>query len=181
MSTETPLKRQICIVVGCGKPVTDYNAYCNDCWKAWEDLGLDRSSTIVRETMAQHTQELTRETQAGKIRVFETGATRDVDTNKHEYSGFNSPLVEKRFAEYMTRHRIQTDGSVRSSSNWKKGIPVDVYQQSLHRHFVDLWLHMDGYADEATEPDIESTLCALRFNVNGLLHEIVKKRLHKTP
>ena len=165
---ESDLKRQICIVVGCRKPVTDYNAYCNDCWLVWEDLG--------RESMAQHTQELTRETQAGKIRVFETGATRDANDGKHEYSGFNSPLVEKRFAEYMTGHRKQSDGSVRSSSNWKKGIPIEVYLQSAHRHFIDLWLHLDGYAGEANESDIESVLCALRFNVNGMLHEIIKKR-----
>lgn len=115
------------------------------------------------------------------MRTFDSGATRDVDTNKHEYTGFNSPLVEKRFAEYMTLHRRQADGQLRSSSNWKRGIPVEVYQQSLHRHFVDLWLHFDGVGDEAVDPDIESILCALRFNVNGYLHELLKERRARVP
>lgn len=113
------------------------------------------------------------------MRNFETGATRDSDETKHEYAGFNSPLVEKRFAEYMTFHRKQADGQIRSSSNWKHGIPKDVYLQSLHRHFIDLWLHMDGYPMEAVELDIESILCAIRFNANGMLHEVIKERLAK--
>lgn len=113
------------------------------------------------------------------MRTFESGATRDTDDTKHEYAGFNSPLVEKRFAEYMSHHRIQADGYTRSSSNWKKGIPKDAYLQSLHRHFIDLWLHMDGFPCEASEQDIETVLCALRFNVNGLLHEIVKERIRR--
>lgn len=111
-----------------------------------------------------------------KIRKFDSGAVRDADEGKPEYSGFNSPLVEKAFGQYMHRHRLQSDGSLRTSSNWKKGIPLSVYQESLHRHFVDLWLHHDGFAEEATDGDIVSILCALRFNVNGMLHEILKQR-----
>lgn len=113
------------------------------------------------------------------MRQFETGATRDTDTNKPEYNGFNSPLVEKRFGEYMNLHRRQPDGTLRDSTNWKKGIPVEVYVQSLHRHIIDLWLHTDGYPDEAVDPDIESVLCAVRFNVNGMLHEILKAKRAK--
>lgn len=110
------------------------------------------------------------------IRRFDTGATRDTDHNKYEYSGFNSPAVEQRFAAYMHEHRKQSNGELRSSSNWKKGIPLDVYQQSLHRHFLDLWLIQDGWLELATEPDIEKVLCALRFNVNGMLLEVLKAR-----
>lgn len=109
-----------------------------------------------------------------EFRKFDTGATRDIDTTKPEYDGFNSPLVEKRFGEFMHLNRVQKDGSIRSSSNWKKGIPNDVYMHSLHRHFVDLWLHLDGFPEESTDPDITSVLCAIRFNTNGLLHEILK-------
>ncbi len=108
------------------------------------------------------------------MRVFQTGATRDADEGKPEYSGFNSPLVEKRFGAYMHAHRKQADGQVRSAGNWKKGIPREAYQESLHRHFIDLWLHGDGFPEEATESDIENVLCALRFNVNGMLHEVLK-------
>ena len=110
------------------------------------------------------------------LREFETGATRDTNVEKPDYNGFNSPLVEKRFGSYMHTHRTQADGTVRSSSNWKLGIPQDAYKESLHRHFMDLWLHLDGYPDEATDPDLESVLCALRFNVNGLLYEVLKEK-----
>lgn len=108
-----------------------------------------------------------------KVRQFETGATRDSDSDKPEYAGFNSPLVEKRFAQYMHLHRKQVDGTLRASDNWKKGIPRSAYLQSLHRHFIDLWLHLDGYPEEAVDPDPESVLCAIRFNTNGLLYEVL--------
>lgn len=111
-----------------------------------------------------------------EVRLFESGATRDVDVDKPEYTGFNSPLVEKRFGEYMHLHRHQADGQLRDSSNWKKGIPLAAYQQSLHRHFIDLWLHFDGFEKEAVDQDLESVLCAIRFNVNGMLHEVLKER-----
>lgn len=112
----------------------------------------------------------------GDTRHFSTGATRDTDEGKLEYNGFNCPLVEQRFAEYMHVHRRQSDGKLRDSFNWKRGIPVEAYKQSLHRHFIDLWLHLDGYGDAAEEGDIENVLAALRFNVNGLLHEKLKER-----
>ena len=111
------------------------------------------------------------------IRTFTTGATRDTNTGKHEYDGFNSPLVEQRFAEYMTQHRVQADGSVRPSDNWKKGIPVPEYFHSIHRHFIDLWLHMEGYPTVATEADILNVLSALRFNINGMMHELLKEHI----
>ena len=110
------------------------------------------------------------------MRTFESGATRDTDTTKHDPEGFNSPLVEKRFCQYMTTHRVQVDGSVRASDNWQKGIPRDAYMKSLLRHVHDLWRHHDGYADEAVDQDIESVLCAIRFNVNGYLFEVLKDR-----
>ncbi len=125
---------------------------------------------------AHQVQEQSRPTNPKTVRQFDTGATRDSDENKHEYAGFNSPLVEKRFAEYMTSHRKQSDGKLRSSSNWKKGIPKDAYLQSLHRHFIDLWLHLDGFPEAAVDTDIESVLCAIRFNTNGMLHELLKEK-----
>ena len=133
--------------------------------------------------MASVKQELDRPTnpKTQDLRVFETGATRDTDSEKPEYAGFNSPLVEKRFGEYMHSHRKQANGTLRSSSNWKKGIPKEVYLQSIHRHFLDFWLHMDGFPDAAIDPDIEAVLCALRFNVNGVLYEILKEKYAKLP
>ena len=111
-----------------------------------------------------------------EMRTFAGGATRDTDTTKPEYAGFLSPLTIKRFGAYMHAHRIQSDGSLRSSRNWRKGIPVPVYEESLMRHMVDVWLHLEGFEAEANEP-LEEALCGMLFNVGGLLHETILKRL----
>jgi len=103
------------------------------------------------------------------VRTFETGATRDTDADKPDYEGYLSPLVIQRFGEYMTKHRIQSDGSVRASDNWQKGIPLDMYMKSAWRHFLDWWL---GHrALKLTNGELEESLCALLFNVQGYLHE----------
>jgi hypothetical protein len=110
----------------------------------------------------------------GKIRKFNTGATRDDDTGKLEPWGFTSPLVEKAFSEYMHDHRKQSDGSMRDSNNWKKGIPVDAYWHSLSRHILDFRLLYDGFPEEATSKDMINVLCAVHFNVCGLMYELLK-------
>lgn len=111
----------------------------------------------------------------GGVRTFDTGATRDTDEGKPEHWGFSSALVEKRFGEYMHQHRVQSDGSLRASDNWKRGIPVDSYRHSLSRHLNDLRLIQEGYLKEATDPDLESVLCAIKFNVDGMLYEVLKE------
>ena len=75
----------------------------------------------------------------------------------------------------MLKHQVQADGQPRAADNWKNGIPKEAYRASLHRHFMDLWLHSEGYGDRATNQDLVEVLCALRFNVNGLLLEVVKE------
>ena len=108
-----------------------------------------------------------------KVRVFETGATRDRDEDKFDYEGFLSPLVLERFAAYMHSHRIQADGKLRSSDNWAKGIPLDAYMKSGWRHFMDWWMGHRGLKSEAVTED---ALCAMLFNVQGYLHEMLKAR-----
>lgn len=111
-------------------------------------------------------------TEGNKIRTFDTGATRDQDQTKPDYEGYLSPLVIKRFGEYMTKHRVQADGTLRDSDNWQKGIPLDAYMKSGFRHFMDWWTaHRGG---TPAEP-VEEALCALFFNVQGYLHETLKK------
>jgi hypothetical protein len=106
------------------------------------------------------------------IRQFETGATRNVDAGKPDFEGFLSPLSLRRYAEYMHRNRVQADGSVRASDNWQKGIPLDSYAKSGFRHFMSFWsLHRGFEADES----LEDALCALIFNAQGYLHEILKR------
>lgn len=106
------------------------------------------------------------------MREFETGATRDTDDGKYDYEGFLSPLVLERFGEYMHKHRIQADGTLRDSDNWQKGIPFVAYMKSGWRHFMEWWtLHRSGEADT---DEIQEALCALMFNVQGYLHELLK-------
>ena len=108
------------------------------------------------------------------MRKFKTGSTRDDDSDKLDYSGFFSPLVRKRRAEYMHKHRLQSDGKLRASDNWKLGLPIEESYKSLERHFTDLALIMDGYPQEARE-DIENALCAIMFNAESILLEKLKE------
>tara|TARA_Y100000034_G_scaffold127292_1_gene179861 strand:- start:620 stop:949 length:330 start_codon:yes stop_codon:yes gene_type:complete len=107
------------------------------------------------------------------MRTFDTGATRDDDETKHDYEGFLSPLVIERFGEYMTKHRIQSDGGIRDSDNWQKGIPQEQYVKSMFRHFIDIWKEHRGYK---TKDGIEEALCGEMFNVMGYLHEHLKRK-----
>ncbi len=111
------------------------------------------------------------------MRTFDTGATRDSDDTKLDYDGFLSPLVLERFAQYMHKNRVQADGGLRSSDNWQKGIPQDAYMKSAWRHFMAWWgRHRQGWGD-MTEEDI----CALMFNAQGYLHELIRVRQAKVP
>lgn len=133
-----------------------------------------------------------------KIRKFNSGAVRDTSDGKLEYFGFQHPLVEFCFAEYMNKHRKMADGSLRSSNNWWKGFGTDVIIQSLTRHIEDLkLLHAGFYVYEKrennkaervvltkkikklpknyTEITFEECLCAIKFNSSAYLLEILKK------
>lgn len=105
-------------------------------------------------------------------RTFPSGATRDTDTDKLDYEGFESPLVMRRYAEYMHSCRKLADGTQRASDNWKAGIPIGEYLKSMFRHFMEVLL-IQGQGEPG---DLEKALCALRFNVNGMLHEILKAK-----
>ena len=107
------------------------------------------------------------------MRQFDTGATRDTDEGKPDYLGFCSALVMRRYGEYMMKHQVQADGEPRSADNWKLGIPIEAYQASLGRHFVDAWLEFEGF--ESRE-GLEEALCAIIFNAQGLLYEILRER-----
>lgn len=100
------------------------------------------------------------------MRKFTTGATRDVDDEKLDYEGFLSPLVIRRYAEYMHKCRKQADGQLRGSDNWKSGMPRKVYVKSLWRHFWDVWY----------DPTNDEAICGALFNLMGLLHELLLGR-----
>lgn len=105
------------------------------------------------------------------------GPTRSELGNKIQYEGFLSPLALRRFGEYMRRHQVQEDGNLRESDNWQKGIPLESYMDSLLRHILDVWgIHRKWWETSEDGDEMEDLLCAVLFNVQGYLHEIVKKR-----
>jgi hypothetical protein len=112
---------------------------------------------------------------ATPTRQFGTGATRDSDSEKPDYEGFMSPLVQLRFGEYMHQHRKQSDGKMRDSDNWQKGIPKEQYIKSHQRHALDWWLIHRGFSAFARDT-LEDILCGVLFNTQGYLHEILKQR-----
>ncbi len=119
------------------------------------------------------------------MQIFPSGATRDSSDDKLNYVGFLSPTVLRRYAEYIQSHRIQTDGTLRAADNWKKGIPLQRYMESLMRHIMDVWLIHDGVecADirDGHVVTIEEALCAVIFNASGYLHELLKHPLYLQP
>ena len=107
------------------------------------------------------------------VRTFDTGATRDTEEGKLDYEGFLSPLVLERYAQYMHKHRLHSDGTLRASDNWTKGIPVPVYMKSLIRHVMDVWLWHRG----RRSIDIQESLAAVMFNTMGMLHALLQKEV----
>ena len=112
---------------------------------------------------------------AESTREFASGATRDQDTSKFDYEGFLSPLALLRFAAYMHKNRVQSDGTTRASDNWQKGIPLESYMKSMWRHLVSVWQHHRHEPDHHAE-DLESSLCGVIFNAQGYLHEVLKEK-----
>jgi len=115
-----------------------------------------------------------------KIREFKSGATRDTDEGKNDYEGFLSYPVLEAFGDYMTVHRKQSNGELRDSDNWQKGIPQNAYIKSMFRHYLDVWALHRGYkrVDKKTGKKITmiEALMALKFNVDGYAHEELKKK-----
>jgi len=114
------------------------------------------------------------------MRTFSSGATRNSEEGKADYEGFYDPLVIEAFGNYMTKHRKQADGKLRDSDNWKKGIPKTAYMKSLLRHVLDVWAIHRGYKriDKRTGEEISmiEALCAILFNTQGYLFEILKEK-----
>ena len=106
-----------------------------------------------------------------EMRKFPGGATRSDDPNRLDYEGFLSPLVLRRYAQYLNKHQEQADGIMRDSDNWQNGIPRKEYMKSATRHFIDMWA---GHR-QVWDVDIEESCCALLFNVMGYLFETLRE------
>lgn len=125
--------------------------------------------------------DLTPREKARNVRVFDSGATRDTDNEKLRYEGFLHPAVLRRYAQYMHKHRKQSDGTLRDPDNWQKGIPLDIYMDSGWRHFMDWWTAHRGEKNPwmSYDVDMEETLCAMMFNVMGYLKEYLQKKVEE--
>lgn len=110
------------------------------------------------------------------IRSFKTGATRSSEVGKPDYEGYLSPLVLRRYGQFMLKHQVQADGQPRASDNWQKGMSAESFVKSAWRHFMAWWLHHRGW--EADE-DVEEAICALIFNASGYLHERLKTKARR--
>jgi hypothetical protein len=112
------------------------------------------------------------------VRVFATGAIRDDNHNKYEYTRFLDPRCLRAYAAFMHRNRFLANGTVREPDNWKSGMTIEEYVASLFRHVMDVWelLHYgESYRPEDGEPvNMVDTLCAILFNAHGALYEHLK-------
>lgn len=117
----------------------------------------------------------------GPIRTFDSGATRDTDGGKLDFTRALSPIVLERYVQYLDKHRKQPDGSVREFDNWKRGLPFRESFSSLGRHYNDLWKMIEGYlaVDNHGPCNIDDTLCAIIFNASTMLHERLRNNLPK--
>jgi hypothetical protein len=113
-------------------------------------------------------------------RVFKSGASRDTDEGKLDLEAFNSPIVDRRYGEFMHKNRTQPNGEVRSGDNWTLGIELDAYMKSAVRHVTDWRLVHRGYAP-VDDTGIEEILCAVIFNAKGYLFEMLKARGYGRP
>lgn len=108
---------------------------------------------------------------AQKLTHYDTGAKRDNAEGKEDYIETTSWLAMQAYARYMT-----AKAKVYGSGNWRKGIPVESYEQSLMRH-IQKYL-ANKYDGANLEPN-EDHLCAALFNLQGLIHEREKAKWPK--
>lgn len=101
-------------------------------------------------------------------RLFKTGAMRDKDDTKEDYIETISWSAFKRYAQYMTGKKARY-----GQGNFKKGIPIESYEQSLVRH---LQKYLTNKYEGGTDEPNEDHLAAILFNTFGIMHEEVTHR-----
>lgn len=157
--------------------------------RPWNDTGLHHIPFVFNwQDFVEEVEYLDRRTnsaptdhahpfEAGPVkdgkRTFESGATRDLDDSKLDFEAYLSPLVLKRYAEYMMENTVMADGSRRDGDNWQKGFGPDSCMKSMWRHFHDVWMLHRGNKVESGYT-LDKALCAVLFNSQAYLHEILK-------
>lgn len=143
-----------------------------------EKTADDHTRSVIEQRLKDAAEAAAEAEHREAIRTFDTGATRDTVEGKLSYVKALSPIVLRRYLQYLDKHRLQPDGKMRDFDNWKRGIDKDTYLDSAGRHFVSLWLIHQGYQarDNHGEVDIEDALCAIIFNAMGYLFELLKDK-----
>jgi hypothetical protein len=98
-----------------------------------------------------------------KIRKWTTGAIRDSDESKPDFIETVSWTAFRKFGEYMTSKKSRY-----GQGNFKKGIPIESYEQSLVRH---LQKYLENKYEDGQQERDEKHLEAMVFNIFGILHE----------
>jgi hypothetical protein len=98
-----------------------------------------------------------------EVTHFPTGAIRDSQEGKEQYVETISWTAFKRYAQYMTGKREKY-----GSGNFKKGIPIESYENSLVRHIQKYMA--TKHEGSGLEKD-EDHLAAIVFNAFGIMHE----------
>ena len=102
------------------------------------------------------------------VRKFKTGAIRDSEEDKEDYTETISWTALRRFAQYMTSKKSRY-----GSGNFKKGIEISSYERSLIRHISKYMInkHEGGNLEKN-----EDHLAAIIFNTLGIMHEEEKMK-----
>lgn len=103
------------------------------------------------------------------ITTFSTGAIRDSQEGKNDWTETISWTALDRYAKYMTGKKKKY-----GAGNFKLGIDIESYEQSLIRHWHKYFTNKYERGDNEPEED---HLAAMVFNVLGIMHqeEMAKK------
>ncbi len=109
-----------------------------------------------------------------EVTTFASGAIRDKQEGKEDYVETLSWTALKKYAQYMTGKKVRY-----GAGNFKKGIPIENYEQSLVRH---LQTYFENKYEEGTKEVGDHHLCGVIFNAFGILHEegMAEKRKKKS-
>lgn len=102
-----------------------------------------------------------------EVRKFESGAIRDTSNGKESYIETLSWTALKRYAQYMTAKKAKY-----GAGNFKKGIPIESYEESLVRHIQK---YLENKYENGNEEKGEDHLSAIIFNTFGIMHEQGRK------
>lgn len=97
------------------------------------------------------------------VTKFKTGAIRDVQDGKEDYIETIPWRSFKRYAQYMTGKKARY-----GAGNFKKGIPIESYEQSLVRH---LQKYLENKYEEGDIEKSDDHLSAMLFNIFGIMYE----------